>query len=74
MTETLLNQAKALGFVCNEDNQGNLHIFPQKTTERWKLRRVGDQWLLLVGDIPQVCLHPHEAISFLKRRRATLNH
>lgn len=72
MIETVFKHAKTWGFFCQEDIQGNLQISPQKPTERWKLQRVGDQWLLLVGDVPQVNLHPHEAISFLERRRATL--
>lgn len=69
MRQTVLNQAKAWGFVCQEDTQNSWLIFPQKPKERWKLKSVEDRWLLIIGDVPQVHLHPHEAIAFLERRR-----
>lgn len=68
MRETVLNQAKSWGFVCEEDTQGTWHILPRQPTERWRMKLVGDRWLLLVGDVPQINLHPHEAITFLERR------
>jgi hypothetical protein len=68
MIEKILTQAKAWGFVCEYDLQGNWHILPQQETERWKLQLVGDRWLLLIGDVPQINLHPPEAIIFLSRR------
>ena len=69
MKETVFNQAKSWGFVCEEDTQGTWYILPQQPTERWRMQLVGDRWLLLVGDVPQINLHPHEAITFLERRR-----
>lgn len=69
MRETVLSQAKAWGFVCEEVTQNTWQIVPQRQTERWKLKSVGDRWLLIVGEIPQINLHPHEAIAFLERRR-----
>lgn len=69
MRETVLSQARNWGFVCQEDNQGTWRIFPQQLTDRWKMQLVGDRWLLMVGDVPQISLHPHEAIAFLERRR-----
>lgn len=67
----MLRQAAEWGFVCNEDLQGNSQILPPNPTERWKLQQVDDKWLLLVGNVPQVNLHPHEALAFLKRRVAS---
>jgi hypothetical protein len=69
MRNTVLNQAKAWGFICEEETQGIWQILPQQPTERWKMQLVGDRWLLIVGDLPQVNLHHHEAIAFLERRR-----
>lgn len=69
MRETVLNQAKAWGFICEQETQNTWHILPQSPTERWKLKSVGDRWLLIVADVPQINLHPHEAIAFLDRRR-----
>jgi hypothetical protein len=72
MIETVLKQALVWGFVCEEDSQGNWQILPQKPTERWQVKRIRDRWLLLVGNVPQVNLHPDEVISFLERRRSHL--
>jgi hypothetical protein len=69
MRETVIKQAKAWGFVCERDSVSTWQIFPQQPTERWTLKSVEDRWLLIVGDIPQIHLHPHEAIAFLERRR-----
>ncbi len=68
MIETVLDLAKSCGFVCKKDIEGSWQIFPQQPTERWKMHLSGDRWLLIVGDVPQVKLHPHEAIAFLERR------
>lgn len=69
MKDTVLKQAKAWGFVCQEDTQGTWQILPQQPKERWKMNLVGDRWLLIVGDIPQINFYSHEAIAFLERRR-----
>ncbi len=71
MTTSVLNQAKDWGFVCERDQTGNWHIFAPQNTARWKLRLVGDRFLLIVGSVPQVNLHPPEAIAFLERRRSS---
>ncbi len=65
----MLKKATEWGFVCNEDNQGNKQILPQNPTDRWKLQQIGEKWLLLIGNVPQVNLHLPEAIAFLERRR-----
>lgn len=70
MKEIVLKQAKAWRFLCQEDSQGNWQILPQQPADRWELQQVEDRWLLLVGDVPQVNLHPHEVISFLERRHS----
>ena len=71
MTTNVLNQAKEWGFVCERDRTGNWQIFPLQKTARWELRLVGERFLLLVGGVPQVNLHPPEAIAFLERRRSS---
>ncbi|HEY9632794.1 MAG TPA: hypothetical protein V6D14_05280 [Coleofasciculaceae cyanobacterium] len=71
-TERVLGQALAWGFICDEDLEGNQQILPPKPVQRWKMQQIGDKWLLVVGDIPQVNLHPQEAIAFLERRRLSL--
>lgn len=67
----VLSQANTWGFVCHYDVQGKCQILPQKSTERWILHLVGERWLLIVGDVPQMICHPSEAIAFLERRRQT---
>lgn len=69
MVENVVSQALSWGFICEGEELGNRQIFPLQSTERWELREVGDRWLLLVGGVPQVSLHPPEAIAFLERRR-----
>lgn len=69
MQDSVLKQAKAWGFVCEEDHQGTWQISPQQIKERWRMRLVEDRWLLIVGDTPQVHLYSHEAITFLERHR-----
>lgn len=69
MNDRIFSQAHTWGFVCDSDAMGKYQIFPQKTTERWKLQLIGERWLLTVGDVPQILFHPSEAIAFLERRR-----
>ncbi len=69
MTERILSQASSWSFLCERDREGNWQILPHQKTERWFLQQVGDKWLLVVGNVPQVNLHPPEAMSFLERRR-----
>lgn len=68
MVENIVSQALSWGFVCECDHLGNMQILPSRETGRWELHEVGDRWLLLVGGVPQVNLHPVEAIAFLERR------
>ena len=70
MITSVLNQAKDWGFVCEHDQTGNWQIFSHQKTAQWELRLVGDRFLLIVGGVPQVNLHPPEAIAFLERRRS----
>lgn len=70
MIERVLSQAKVWGFVCECDFQGNWQILPQQKASRWKLQQVGDKWLLVIGDVPQVSCWSEEAIAFLERRRS----
>ena len=72
MTESVLSQASAWGFVCNCEPTGTWQIFPQQKNERWKLQLGGDRWLLIVGDVPQISFLSHEAIAFLELRRPSL--
>jgi hypothetical protein len=69
--ETVFSQAKSLGFICQEDIQGNILILPREQTDQWKMQQIADRWLLIIKGVPQAHLHPSEAISFLKRRRET---
>ncbi len=69
MTEDVLSQASAWGFDCNSEDDGNWQILPQQKNEKWKLQLMGDIWLLSVGNVPQISLHPHEVIAFLELRR-----
>jgi hypothetical protein len=66
--ENLLTQAEAWGFLVESNRNGNCQVLPQQRSENWKLQQAEDKWLLLIGNVPQVKLHPNEAISFLNRR------
>jgi len=68
MTESLLTQAEAWGFVCKCNLDGNRQIIPKTPTEEWKLQLVDSRWLLLIRDLPQVIFLPEEAQAFLSRR------
>jgi len=70
MNASVLNQAKDWGFICECDQTDTWQILPQKRIARWKLRLVGERYLLIVGGVPQVNLHPPEALAFLERRRS----
>lgn len=70
LTEDILSQARSWGFVCQQDLHGNWQILPQRSRERWKLHLVEDRWLLTIGEVPQVALHPPDVLGFLERRRA----
>lgn len=74
MTENILSQANAWGFICHSEPNGSWQILPQQKNERWKLQLEGDRWLLIVGNVPQISFHPHEAIVFLKLRRSSSKH
>lgn len=70
MTESLLTQASAWGFLCKCNLDGNWQIIPKSATEEWKLQQVESRWLLLIRDLPQVSFLPEEAQAFLSRRRS----
>ena len=72
MTEDVLSQASAWGFDCNSEDDENWQILPQQKNERWKLQLIEDRWLLSVSNVPQISLHPHEAIAFLELRHYSL--
>ena len=72
MTNCVISQASSLGFACECDQTGNWQILPSQGTERWELHQAGERWLLLVGGVPQVNLHPPEAIAFLERQFSKL--
>jgi hypothetical protein len=68
MMENLVSQAEVWGFLVESNLNGNWQVLPQQPTENWKLQQTEDRWLLIIGNVPQVKLHPNEAISFLNRR------
>jgi hypothetical protein len=68
MAQNILNQASSWEFICKSEPFGNWKIFPREKTAKWELQQVEDRWLLLVGGVAQVNLHPAEAQAFLKRR------
>lgn len=73
MTNSLLTQAKTLGFNLHRDPEGKLWILPRKKTDRWKLLELEEgRWLLIVGNVPQISFWPREAQLFLFRRRSSL--
>jgi hypothetical protein len=69
MNERVLKQAQAWGFICKEIAPSDWQILPPQRTERWSLKLFDDKWLLIVGEVPQISLHPYEALEFLERRR-----
>ena len=66
MMENLVSQAEVWGFLVESNRNGNWQVLPQQPTENWKLQQTEDRWLLIIGNVPQVKLHPNEAISFFK--------
>lgn len=68
MMVNLLRQAEVWGFLVESNRNSNWQVLPQQPTENWKLQQTEDRWLLIIGNVPQVKLHPNEAISFLNRR------
>ncbi|MBW4639138.1 MAG: hypothetical protein KME05_13055 [Gloeocapsa sp. UFS-A4-WI-NPMV-4B04] len=68
MHDKICTQAQIWGFICECDAQGKGQIFPQKTTERWKMQLAEDRWLLIVGDVPQILFQSVGALVFLERR------
>ncbi len=71
MSEDVLSQASAWGFICNLKDDKNCQILPPQKNKRWKLQLEGDRWLLIVGNVPQISFQPHEAIAFLELRRSS---
>jgi hypothetical protein len=69
MTEKILSQAIAWGFLCKIDWSGSWLIQPQHETCRWLLQQVGERWVLVVGNVPQINFWTEEALTFLEWRR-----
>ncbi len=69
MTEEILSQAIAWGFLCEIDSSGSWLVQPQNKTCRWLLQQVGEQWVLSVGNVPQINFSPKDALTFLEWRR-----
>ncbi|OKH25152.1 hypothetical protein NIES593_05145 [Hydrococcus rivularis NIES-593] len=70
MSERILHQAQAWGFLCQRDGLGNWLIYPKKRTERWQLSQAqaGERWLLVVGGVPQMNMTTEEVLVFLECR------
>ena len=69
MTEDLVVQADAWGFICECATVGRWQIYPTNPQENWKLQRNESRWLLIIKDVPQVSFSESEARLFLKRRK-----
>jgi hypothetical protein len=70
MNDSLISQALSWGFICDLRVLGKWQILPQQAGEGWRLQLVGDRWLLIVNDVPQILCHPSEVTVFLERRLA----
>ncbi len=65
----VINKAKNWGFICHYQKSSYWQILPQ-LNQRWILQQSEEQWILIVGDVPQLRLHTEEAIAFLMQRVA----
>ena len=66
MLDPVVSKAKTWGFICKCQELYSWQIIPQNQQQRWKLQQVEDSWILIVGDVPQLRLHPEGAIAFLE--------
>jgi len=60
VTENILS--KALGVYLPEPNSSWQIL--TSTEKKVEVATEGDRWLLIVGNVPQISFHPHEAIAF----------
>lgn len=70
MNDSIVSQALSWGFICDLSIPSKWQILPQQAGEGWRLQLVGDRWLLIVNDVPQILCHPSEVTVFLERRLA----
>lgn len=67
-TEKILAQAKMARCHCRQNEEGSWQILPPISSARWQLQQADDLWILLLGDVPQVQLHPGEVHALLRRQ------
>ncbi|MGB3560573.1 MAG: hypothetical protein WBA24_18700 [Geitlerinemataceae cyanobacterium] len=67
-TEKILAQAKIHRCHCRQNEEGSWQILPPISSARWQLQQADDLWILLLGDVPQVKLHPGEVHALLRRQ------
>lgn len=74
--EELLSQARAWGFCCNLDEQGESVITPREGN--WRIRSISsastlgeNRWLLAVDGSSQISFYPEDVLKFLKQRRGS---
>ncbi len=74
--EELLSQARAWGFCCELDEQGESVIRPQegnwRILSRPSVSNLGNgesRWLLVVDGSSQISFYPEDVLKFLKQRR-----
>ncbi|OWY64916.1 hypothetical protein B7486_44665 [cyanobacterium TDX16] len=68
MNDSIVSQALSWGFICDLSVPSKWQILPQQAEQGWRLQLVGDRWLLIVNDVPQILCHPSEVTVFLERR------
>ena len=69
MSDLVISQAENWGFICQTQQSNRWQILPLEANQRWKLEKVEDRWILIVGDVPQLRLQTEEAIAFLENHR-----
>ncbi len=75
--EELLVQARAWGFSCGLDEQGESVITPQEGNWRIQSRRGAspsdsdNRWILMVDGSSQISFYPEDVLKFLKQRRSS---
>lgn len=68
LLDSVVNQARVWGFICQVQELNSWLILPRQPNQRWKLQQVENRWILILGDVPQLCLYVQEAITFLEAR------
>ena len=69
LPDPVVSHARTWGFICQYQESKSWLILPQQPNQKWQLQQAEDQWILLVGNIPQLCLHSQDAIAFLEVHR-----